>query len=101
MNKVNSNNISTNSKKKVVLEPSWASSDLPITLPGIKQTSSGTYVVSLVIEIASCSELHPASTKQTKVTLSDPYVKVKLAKPNSKKQHAMADIHKTKSLEKT
>ena len=100
MNKVNSSNVSSNSKKKVS-ETEWTTSDVSMNLPGIKQTASGTYVVSLVVEIASCSGLQPASTKQAKVPLSDPYVKVKLAKPNSKKQHAMADIHKTKSLEKT
>jgi hypothetical protein len=69
------------------------------TLPGIKQTTSGSFVVSVVVEIVSCSDL-PASPL-LKVALADPYVKVKLAKPSNKRQHAMEDIHKTKSLEKT
>jgi hypothetical protein len=69
------------------------------TLPGIKQTTSGTYVVSLVVEIVSCNDLQAGPL--LKASLMEPYVKVKLAKPNSKKQHAMADIHKTKSIDKT
>jgi hypothetical protein len=66
------------------------------TLPGIKTTTSGSHVVSLVVEIVSCNDLW-----SSKIPLADPYVKVKLAKPSNKKLFAMADIHKTKSLHQT
>ncbi|CAB9511397.1 expressed unknown protein [Seminavis robusta] len=112
-----SSNINNNITSSMTKRPEWA--NMPV-LPGMKlATGSSTgscteeYVVSLVVEIVSCSNL--AASEFLKVPLADAYVKVKLAttgtgttsttntttttSSNNKKQSL--DIHKTKPISQT